>query len=163
MLRRHLHYTAAQSTHFITLVTRERGNWFVGGQDCEAILKAFEFCRARTGVACLAYVLMPDHLHALLVQPEEGSLIPKLVQDFKKYTSRKLRPDIYHDRTLWSERYDDVPVPGSEAVLTKLHYIHMNPVRRGLVNNPDDYLWSSAGDYSDHSKGIVTIELVRGW
>jgi putative transposase len=100
---------------------------------------------------------MPDHLHALLWQEQADESIPKLVQDFKKFTSRKLRPVNYPGETLWRIRYDDVPVPGPDAAKTKLVYMHGNPVRRGLVKQAEDYPWSSAADYAETRTGVVTL------
>jgi putative transposase len=157
MLRRHQQLDFAGSLHFVTLVTLERGAWFTSDECCRAILESFEFCRSKVGVECLGYVLMPDHLHALLWQQKDEQSISKLVQDFKKFTSRKLQPVDYPGDTLWHIRYDDVPVPGPDAAKTKLAYMHGNPVRRGLVQRPEDYLWSSAVDYVEMQAGIVTV------
>jgi len=109
------------------------------------------------GVDCLGYVLMPDHLHALLFQQKEGFAVAELMERFKKFTSRKLRPRAYTGVSLWRRRYDDVPVPGTDAAKTKLVYLHGNPVRRGLVTSPEDYPWSSAREYAGFEKGIVHI------
>jgi len=112
------------------------------------------------GVDCLGYVLMPDHLHALLLQQEEGLAVSELMERFKKFTSRKLRPAMYTGVSLWRRRYDDVPVPGTDAAKTKLIYMHGNPVRRGLVTTPEDYPWSSAREYAGLEPGIVHICLI---
>jgi putative transposase len=161
MLRRHQQLDFAGSLHFVTLVTHERGAWFTSGESCRAILESFEFCCSKTGVDCLGYVLMPDHLHALLWQQRATENIPKLVQDFKKFTSRKLRPANYTGETLWRIRYDDVPVPGPEAAKTKIVYMHGNPVRNGLVERAEDYPWSSAADYAELRSGVVTVS--KAW
>lgn len=112
------------------------------------------------GVDCIGYVLMPDHLHALLFQPKEGFAVAELMERFKKFTSRKLRPALYNGTSLWRRRYDDVPVPGANAVKTKINYIHENPVRRDLVDIPEDYPWSSAREYAELEQGIVHITMI---
>ena len=157
MLRRHQSIAFANSIHFITLVTHERGQWFIASDLCREILTTFERCRAKQNLECFGYVLMPDHLHALLCQRNEGSHVPKLVQDFKKFTSRYLKPNSYPDVTLWRTRYDDVPVPGPKAAATRVEYMHTNPIRRDLATLTEDYPWSSARDYAGLEKGIVTI------
>ncbi len=161
MLQRHLHTAFPGTIHFVTTVTHERGNFFVRAQECEALLQVFEEFRAKGKVDCLGYVLMPDHFHALLHQVEEGAVIPSLMRDFKKRTAFRCRPAAYRDKTLWRTRYDDVSVPGTRAIHTKLHYIHENPVRRGIVEVPEDYPWSSAGDYFLDKPGIVTVIFFR--
>jgi putative transposase len=100
---------------------------------------------------------MPDHVHALLQQPTNGLIIPKFMQTFKRETSAYCRPKSYAATSLWQPCYDDVPVPGSEAITTKLNYMHYNPVKRGLVEAIEDYLWSSVRAYIGGSSGIVQV------
>ena len=161
MLRRHLTYFASGSLHFVTTVTRIRGARFVEDRVCRAVLELFEGYRRKYGVACGGYVLMPDHFHALLMQSNPLDAVLKLMRDFKKMTSLKCNRAYDMGPRLWSDGYDDVPVPGSNAVHTKLHYIHFNPVRAGLVASPEDYSWSSARDYAEAGKGIVELVFAR--
>jgi putative transposase len=157
MLNRHSRLNFAGSVHFVTTVTRERGLWFVEEAVCRAILESLEFARAHYDILCVGYVLMPDHLHAVLCQSAEDFGVAKMMESFKKFTSRKLRPACYKGTTLWREHYNDMVVPGAEALQVKLKYIHENPLRRGLVADATEYRWSSAGDYFSDSPGIVRI------
>ncbi|MBU1935915.1 transposase [bacterium] len=157
MRRRHTRLSFAGSIHFITTVTRIRGAWFVEEEICTRILKFLEWHRAKHSLECIGYVLMPDHLHVLLYQSNEGMQIPQMMAVFKRETSKQLRPKDYPGVTLWNDHYDDVPVPGLNAVVTKLEYMHNNPIRRVLVEEQDEYRWSSARNYFDVEKGIVRI------
>jgi putative transposase len=157
MLHRHARLDFAASLHFVTTVTGVRGNWFTERSVCEAVLRAFETCRNKYGLECLGYVLMPDHLHALLFQPNDDSAVSGCMGDFKKYVSRFHTPADYPDPPLWRRYFDDVPVPGPEAARAKIEYMHANPVRRQLVTLAEDYLWSSAKDYAETGTGIVTL------
>ncbi|MBU1708171.1 transposase [bacterium] len=157
MRRRHTRLSSAGSIHFITTVTRIRGLWFTGDDICTKILKIFEWHRAKHSLECIGYVLMPDHFHALLHQQKGGMQIPQMMAVFKRETSKQLRPKDYPGATLWNDHYDDVPVPGLNAIKTKLEYMHNNPIKRGLVEEPEKYPWSSARDYFDIEKGIVSI------
>jgi putative transposase len=162
MRRRHNSMAFAGSIHFITLVTRVRGSWFERSDICAPILDSFEYHRARLRLNCYAYVLMPDHFHALLSQSETGDFVSELVREFKKFTSPRVHPPGYpSDFTIWSDGFDDVPVPGTDAARTKIEYIHNNPVRKALVESPQDYEWSSAGYYFVGRKSI--IEISRPW
>lgn len=144
MLRRHSRLSFAGSTHFVTTVTHVRGNWFVCEALCHETLSIFEGYRRKFGVLCFGYVLMPDHLHALHLQPEESAGIPAMLQAFKRLTAARCRPADYPEGPFWRRRYDDVPVPGPKAARTKLTYMLANPLRSGLVGTPEEYLWSSA-------------------
>lgn len=157
MLRRHRLLDFEGSIHFITTVTALRGNWFVEDAVCMEILKVFEGYRSKFALQCLGYVLMPDHLHALLYQNSPGSLVSDFMEAFKSLTSKKSRPHHYAQGNLWRRRYDDVPIPGSNAARTRVEYIHGNPVRRGLVACAEDYAWSSARDYLELGSGIIQL------
>jgi putative transposase len=157
MRRRHNELNYVASTHFITTVTNVRGDWFVDDDVCRYLLELFEGYRAQQELDCLGYVLMPDHLHVLLRQTTEEGLVTKAIQGFKSVSSRKLRIANYPARLLWRTHYDDVPVPGSEAVTTKIKYMHANPVARGIVSAPEEYAWSSAREILGIEKGIVTL------
>jgi REP element-mobilizing transposase RayT len=159
MLQRHTRLALPNSVHFVTTVTRERGRWFIDPELCRQILGVFERCRAETNIICLGYVLMPDHLHALVVQTAEGIQVPVLMRRFKRRTSVRCRPNLLLAPTLWRQVYDDVGVPGADACWTKLNYMHWNPVKKGLCEKPEGYPWSSAADYFfDAEKSIVKIQ-----
>ncbi len=162
MLRRHQKFSAPGTVHFVTTATRTRCAWFVEERVCEAVLALFEGYRRKHEVLCGGYVLMPDHFHALLRQGTDADAISRLMRDFKKMTSRKCRQAYDFEPRLWSDGFDDVPVPGSHAAHTKLRYIHSNPVRAGIVTDRRMYWWSSALDYSDTRKGIVELVFL-GW
>ncbi len=158
MRERHEKLAVLNSVHFVTTVTSERGGWFTEPEICRKILEVFERCRAELNIICLGYVLMPDHLHALLAQTIEGMQIPVLMRRLKRRTSIKCRPSTFTASTLWDDGYDDVIVPGSDACWTKLDYIHWNPVKKGLCERPEEFPWASAADYFfDIEKGIVKI------
>lgn len=157
MLQRHTKLAFEGSIHFVTTVTSARGRWFVTESHCQDLLGYFEAYREQYGVLCHGYVLMPDHLHALLSQVTREPIIPKLMQSFKKITSRYCRQELYPEARLWHYRYDDVPVPGSDAARTRLEYMHNNPIRCGLCERDVHYKWSSARDYIEGIAGIVQI------
>jgi putative transposase len=157
MLRRHERLDFPGSLHFITTVACERGNWFVAGDLCQNILTCFETCRAQYDIHCFGYVLMPDHLHIVLYQVQDEANVPAMLRRFKSLTSTRFRPVDYRAVSLWRSRYDDVPLPGEKALKTRLAYMHENPVRRGLVELPEAYLWSSARDWMDLESGIIHL------
>jgi len=154
---RHSQLNFPGSIHFVTTVTREHHTRFTEDDICKEVLEIFEFYRAKFKLRCYGYVLMPEHLHAVLYQLNDDSPVPSLMENFKRLTARKMLPAGKQNRNLWAEHFDDVPVPGTDALKTKLKYIHHNPVRRGLVENAEDYPWSSARDLLEQGSGIVTL------
>lgn len=81
------------------------------------------------------FVIMPDHCHFLLNVPPPES-ISRIMRVFKYGTSFNIGMG-----PIWQSRFDCKISTDAHALL---YYIHQNPVRAGLVENPDDFLWSSA-------------------
>jgi len=107
------------------------------------------------GFSIVGYVVMPEHVHLLLTEPERKQL-SIVVQMLKQLTSQKLRrTDLPH---FWQARYYDFPVWSERKRTEKLHYIHQNPVRRGLVARPEDWAWSSFLHHATGAEGVVEIE-----
>jgi putative transposase len=116
-------------------------------------LKIFEQVRVRYGFVVVGYVLMPEHVHLLISEPDRGT--PSIVmQVLKQRFARRVlverrRRGESGQGTLWQEaleaghvwqaRYYDFIVRTEVKKREKLRYIHRNPVRRGLVLEPDQW------------------------
>lgn len=158
MLRCHTRISTSHSLHFIPTVTDQRGSWFVKPSICTSLLELFERCRLQVEIPCLGYVLMPDHFYVLVMQTVAGVQISELMRRFKHTSSLVYRPQRYDADALWHRRFDDVPVPGPQAVAAKLNYVHLNPVKKKLSETAAGYPWSSARDYETSYSGIVKVE-----
>jgi putative transposase len=99
---------------------------------------------------------MPEHVHLLVSEPERGSLALAL-QMLKQVVSRKLRT-IAAGRPFWQARYYDFNVWSERKRIEKLIYMHRNPVKRGLVENPEDWRWSSFRHYASGEDSGAEIE-----
>ncbi|MFP5205097.1 MAG: REP-associated tyrosine transposase [Acidobacteriota bacterium] len=117
--------------------------------------RELEAVRVRYGVVVAGYVLMPEHVHLLLGEPRRSSLAVAL-QVLKQQTSRKLKTD--GAVRFWQRRYDDFNVWSEEKRVKKLRYMHRNPVKRGLVERPEQWPWSSFRHYATGHRGTVEIE-----
>lgn len=123
--------------------------------------------RVRRWYRCFVsgYVVMPEHVHLLISEPEREKL-SLVIQMLKQITSRKLKPAalIQPDNVVrpperfWQVRYYDFPVWTEAKRIEKLRYIHRNPVRRGLVERPEEWKWSSFAHYATGAAGAVEIE-----
>lgn len=100
---------------------------------------------------------MPDHIHALLFQSEDAGSVSDFMRDFKVKSAFRCLPEGYSQGNLWRRRYDDVPLPGPNAVRTRLKYMHENPLKAGLVDQLEDYQWSSARHYYNEQPTIITL------
>jgi len=95
------------------------------------------------------YVVMPEHVHLLVSEPAKDLLAVGL-QALKISVSKRAK-----ERPFWQARYYDFNVFTWSKRAEKLDYIHWNPVKRGLVEKPEDWLWSS---YRYYQTGVLLKE-----
>jgi putative transposase len=98
---------------------------------------------------------MPEHIHMLVNEPEQGSL-SRVMQSLKQSVARTLA--LRAADPFWQARYYDFNVWSEHKFVEKLRYIHRNPVTRGLVARPEDWIWSSFRHYANGEVGRVEIE-----
>ncbi len=118
--------------------------------------QTLERVRRWYGLYVCGYVVMPEHVHLLISEPERRKLSVAL-QMLKQNVARQMRlPDV--DGLFWCERYYDFNVWTEKKRIEKLRYIHRNPVVRGLVRSPEEWVWSSFRHYVSGVEGVVEIE-----
>ena len=98
------------------------------------------------------YVVMPEHVHLLIGEPQRGT-VADVVHALK--LSVTLRRS---ERPFWQARYYDFNVHNGDKRVEKLRYMHRNPVVRGLVAEPGAWRWSSFNHYATGELGTVEIE-----
>jgi putative transposase len=113
---------------------------------------ALEKMRRRYQFLVVGYVVMPEHVHLLITEPEAGTVATAL-QAIKISVARRRT-----ERPLWLPRCYDFLVWSEEKRVEKLRYIHRNPVARGLVERPEDWAWSSFRHYRTGVAGTVEVE-----
>ena len=146
--------------HFITCSCHQRRPFLRTPEARDIFLKVFEEVRCRYCFSVNGYVVMPEHFHILITEPEFGT--PSTVmQVLKQRTGRMLRP-VGAER-VWQSRFYDFNVWNSEKRIEKLKYIHRIPIARGLVQKPEEWTWSSFCDYAQIRSGIVRINTTQGW
>jgi putative transposase len=84
---------------------------------------------------------MPDHFHALIV-PKQGYKIESVVQKIKSIFAYRIR-DLGIKGSVWQKSFYDFVVYSEEKCREKLNYMHTNPVRKGMADDPTDYRFSS--------------------
>jgi REP element-mobilizing transposase RayT len=145
---------------FITTVAKDRLPTFQTDTIKILTCAAIDEARASCGFLLFAYVIMPDHVHLLTDSPQKPSRVLQFIKgivshrviDYLKahnYESslRKLQHDDWkrnHRYSLWQHDSDVFSVTSESTFMQKVNYIHLNPVRAGLVDRPVDYRWSSA-------------------
>jgi putative transposase len=91
----------------------------------------------------IAYAVMRDHLHALLV-PKEPWNISQVMRSLKGYASREINRRLGTSGSLWQQSYYDQVIRDEAQLAAAIEYIEANPVREGLVEEKASYRFSSA-------------------
>jgi REP-associated tyrosine transposase len=147
---------SAQS-HFITFSCYHRMPKLTEPAVCRILLEALESARKRFGIRIFGYVLMPEHVHLLVSEPESAPLAGAI--RFMKLTSAKqIHAQAHFDGPFWQTRYYDRNIRGYDEFVLKLRYLHRNPTKRGLCASPEQWPWSSFNHYRTGVRGIVEIE-----
>jgi len=126
-------------TYLVTAVTAERRSLFQVTATAELLERTILDYRSQGKFLLHAFVIMPDHLHALLTPAPDVSL-EKAMQFIKGGFSFRLKSK--HD--VWMRSFNESQIMSGEKFTSCVRYIEENPVRRGLVATPEDYRFSSA-------------------
>jgi putative transposase len=110
--------------------------------DFEALGSAVVRVRLRREFFFTGYVFMPDHWHAIII-PKEGDVLPNLMDAVKVAATFSINRLRHAKGQLWQPRYFDRIVRNVREYHKTMEYMHLNPVRRGLIGKPGDWLWSS--------------------
>ncbi len=172
-----------QAPHFITFATVQ---WVDAlSRPCykQIVIDSLDFCQAKKGLTLFAYVIMSNHVH-LIAAAKEGFDLSGILRDLKKHTSKEIIKAIeenpFESRKSWMLwifrsagkrnannkhfqfwQKDNRPIQLStnRMIDQRLRYVHDNPVKEGLVHEPEYYVFSSAFDYSG-GRGPISIELI---
>jgi len=143
--------------HFITFSCYKRLPLLARARGYDTFEIELERIRRRYEFVIAGYVLMPEHVHLLVNEPQVSSLSTAL-QVLKQRTSGLLKQP--GEPQFWLRRYYDFNVRNPEKTTEKLRYMHRNPVERGLVAKAEDWRWSSFRHYATGKEGVVEIESV---
>ncbi len=99
----------------------------------EQLRLSVAFYEAKMRWHCRLFLLMPDHVHALLGFPEQEPM-SRVVGDWKRYQHKQLG-------ILWQDNYFDHRLRNSDELVTKTSYIRQNPVVKGLCSTAEEWPW----------------------
>jgi putative transposase len=163
-------------SHFVTFCCYHRRRLLSNGETRRIFEAALERIRRSFRLQVYGYVVMPEHVHLLLSEPQgdiesggsaplkpkgglNGPPVPRVLADalksLKQGVSRRLIGEAEH---FWQKRYYDCNIRDYPQFVEKLRYIHRNPVKAGLCERPEDWEWSSFRHYATGGEGRVEIE-----
>ncbi|GAA3591202.1 transposase [Flavivirga amylovorans] len=167
--------------HYITFTVVDWADVFTRKVYKDIIVENLNYCIKEKGMIVFGYVIMSNHIH-LIIQSAHNDL-SGLIRDFKKFTAKSIINQIKSGKesrrkwllTLFSKatethsrnktyqfwRYGNHPeeIYSPKFLWSKLDYIHLNPVRSGLVERASHYVYSSAINYVE-GDGLVDVILV---
>jgi putative transposase len=179
----HLHYCSPMrrnlkrfygsgDLHFITCSCYHRQPLLGTAARRDLFLTVLEQVRNRYAFVVVGYVVMPEHIHLLIGEPQEknpSTVMQALKLGFARRVlagkKRKQNPAQgrlfdHASQHIWQKRFYDFNVWTERKRIEKLRYMHRNPVKRGLVESPELWRWSSFRFYSRGETGPV---IVNGW
>ncbi|NOZ33941.1 MAG: transposase [Chlorobi bacterium] len=149
----------------------------------DIVIDSFKYCQKHKGLEIFAYVIMSNHIH-ILCRSNIGDL-SGTIRDFKIFTSKKFieilssnkesRRDWmnmvfkYHAKykkgqnyQIWTHENHAEHIFSQKFIEQKINYIHQNPVRSGIVNQAENYNYSSAKNYADEDGllDVITIDFL---
>ena len=160
-----------EGIHFITFAVVEWVDVFTRSEYKDILVESLSFCQEKKGLILYCWCIMSNHVH--FMASAQNKNLSDILRDFKKFTSTQITTAILKNpqesRKNWMVdifrnaakensrntgyqfwRQDNHPIECFSFDFTKqkLDYIHNNPVAAGIVFNPEDYLYSSANEFS---------------
>jgi putative transposase len=160
-------YYGQHHLHFLTCSCYHRQPWLASAHRRDLFIQILEEVRQRFGFVVVGYVVMPEHIHLLMSEPGRGT--PSTVMQVLKqrYARRVLRRRKrsgaqgglwpHPEQQVWQRRFYDFNVWSARKRIEKLRYMHRNPVKRGLVLEPEQWEWSSFRSYAYRERGRVKV------
>ncbi|CAN5664248.1 hypothetical protein BH10BAC5_BH10BAC5_28690 [soil metagenome] len=161
--------------HFITSTIVEWIPIFTNSKYSDILVNALKYYQQNKDLKIFSYVILDNHFH--MVCRHEN--LSRIISDFKKYTAKEIISSLQSENKtwqlnlfkfykkehkaeseyqVWQEGFHPIQISSEVTFNQKCEYIHYNPVRRGLVENAEDWKYSSAGYYLKDRKGVLEID-----
>ncbi len=152
----HPHFVTCTILHWLPIFTRK--------ESVQIVIDSLKFLQQKDNLKIYAYVILENHLHMVV----QSNNLPKTMESFKKFTANEIlkllkkenakvlleqfkfykkahKKDKEHQ--IWEEGYQPKLIQTDKMMKIKIDYIHLNPVKRGYVDKPEHWRYSSARDY----------------
>jgi REP element-mobilizing transposase RayT len=169
-----LYYLTFQVVRWVDLFTRKVYR--------DIVIDSLKYCQSNKGLEIYAFVIMSNHIHILL-RSDIGKL-SDTIREFKSFTAKQILLAIdtesesrrdwmlnlfefaakQHKRNekyqIWTHENHAELIYSDKFIIQKINYIHDNPVRAGIVENPEDYLYSSATDFAGKQCLLDIVQMI---
>jgi putative transposase len=170
-----LYFVSFSTVYWIDVFTRREYK--------DILLDSWQYCQKTKDLNIYAWVIMSNHVH--MIVNSDSNKLEDIFRDMKSYTARVVRESIEEnpqesrkewmlwmlkragsknsnniDFQLWQQHNHPIELTSNKLIDQKVEYIHKNPVVAGFVENPEEYLYSSARDYAGE-KGLLEVVLIK--
>ena len=171
-------YNEPGHAHALTFSCYQQRRFLARDRARRWLIDALQLARTKHGFSLWAYVVMPEHVHLVIFPRKDSYSISDILADIKQPVTRRAtrylrehspqhlarmgsrKPGGRAVHRFWQRGGGyDRNLFDPEAVHTEIDYIHANPVRRGLIEQPEDWVWSSAGYYSGHADCLLAPDV----
>ena len=125
------------------------------GSEFERLARVLRERREEYHFLLTAWVFLPDHWHAIIFPPYPLT-ISRAMESIKLGSTHRINSGRRESGVLWQPRFFDRAVRTVQEYYEKVEYIHLNPVRAGLVERPEDWPWSSVRDYAGNLSAVAS-------
>jgi len=170
------------ATYFLTFTVVDWVDVFTRLKYKLVITDALRYCQEKKSLIVYSWVLMSNHLH-IICKTDSPQKLSDVIRDFKQYTAKQILELIQNgnesrkewmlyrfkyagrfDKRIinyrfWQDKSHPVLMDDNKKITQRINYIHDNPVKSGLVVNPEDYLFSSAKNYAGEI-GLITVQCI---
>ena len=171
-----------EGIHFITFAVVEWVDVFTRKEYRDIVLESLKYCQKEKGLVVYAWCIMSNHLHLAISTKNNNT--SDIIGDFKKFTSKEILKAIQDNpqesrkdwmlavfleageknrrnkiHQFWRHENHPIELCTPNFTYQKIDYIHNNPIEAGIVENAEEYLYSSARDYFEGKNvGLLNIE-----
>jgi putative transposase len=156
---------------------------FIRNEYKEILLDSWRYCMQHKGLEIYAWCIMTSHVHMII--GSKGINLADIVRDMKSFTSTSLRKAINEhpqesrkewllwmmkragekngnnkDFQFWQQHNQPIELSSNDIMQQRLDYLHHNTVEAGFVEEPEQWLYSSARDYAG-IKGLLPVTLIE--
>ena len=174
-----------EAAYFVSFAVVDWLDVFTRNEYKDIIIDSLHYCQKEKGMEIYAWCIMSNHIH-LIFRSVLSERPEKILGDFKRFTSKAIVKAIKENSResrkevllkqfelsasktsnvkhyqFW--RHDNKPIElwSNKVIYEKINYIHRNPVEAGLVFRPEDYIYSSAIDYSGEKGMLNDVVICR--
>lgn len=176
------------NAHFLTFSVVEWVDLFSRKECRDILVNHLKYCIDSKGLLVYAYVIMTNHVHAIMAADNGTKGLSFLIRDFKSYSSKQLSAWVLSDSKesrkawmtdifrhygftsgnvdlfqIWTHDNRPMEIFKMDFFNQKLNYIHQNPVKAGFVRKPEDWLYSSASNYAGFEGNILDVIVIDHW